>query len=125
MQLALSDMSDGTFVTYLIALTISGILLLIMAIGGFFKETRGSRILSAAIGVAFLGYAFYLSFIFTGGTVWMSYYVFIVPVLVIANIVRSRKEKALEDARANHAAEVTGWGMNPAPTPPKDQAPPA
>jgi hypothetical protein len=113
MQLAVSEMSDGTFDFYLVALTVSGLLLLILAIGGFFKESTGSRLLSGAIGVVFLGYAFYLFFIFTGGTVWMSYYVFIVPVLVIVNIVRSRKEKALEDARTNHAAEATGWGMNP------------
>jgi fatty acid desaturase len=126
MQLAVSEMSDGTFDLYLVALTVSGLLLVILAIGGFFKETRGSRLFSGLIGAAFLGYAFYLFFIFTGGTVWMSYYVFIVPVLVIMNIVRSRKEKTLQDARANHAAEATGWNMNAAPptVPPAQAAPP-
>jgi hypothetical protein len=123
MQLAVSEMSDGTFDFYLVALTVSGLLLLILAIGGFFKESTGSRLFSGAIGVVFLGYAFYLFFIFTGGNVWMSYYVFIVPVLVIMNIVRSRKEKALANAQANHAAEATGWGMNPG-TPAPGQTPP-
>jgi len=101
MQLALSEMSDGAFVTYLIALTISGVLLLVMAIGGFFNETRGTRIISGVVGVVFLGYAVYLAFIFTGGAVWMPLYVFIVPALLIGNIIRRRRERALEDARAN------------------------
>jgi len=132
MQLAVPEMSTGTFDFYRVALTVSGLLLLILAIGGFFKETRGSRIFSGVVGLIFLGYAFYLFFIFTGGNVWMSYYVFIVPVLVIVNIVRSRKERALADAQANHAAEATGWNMNPttppappAQTPTTDQAPTA
>jgi len=130
MQLALSEMSDGAFVTYLIALTISGVLLLVMAIGGFFNETRGTRIISGVVGVVFLGYAVYLAFVFTAGAVWMPLYVFIVPALLMGNIIRRRRERALEDARTNHAAEATGWGITPgtaaAPVPPPAQpGPPA
>ena len=136
MQLAVSEMSNGTFDFYLVALTVSGLLLVILAIGGFFKESAGSRILSGVIGAVFLGYAFYLFFIFTGGNVWMSYYVFIVPVLVIVNIVRDRKERANAAAAApTNPAQAGGWNMTPGapgmppaqpgPSAPTDQRPTA
>jgi hypothetical protein len=58
----------------------------------------------------------------------MPLYVFIVPALLIGNIIRRRRERALEDARANHAAEATGWGMTPGapatPQPPSTDQPP-
>jgi fatty acid desaturase len=114
MQLAVSEMSDGSFNGYMVALTISGLILLALAIGGFFKASKGSRIFSGVVGLAFLGYAFYLFFIFTGGAVFVSYYVFIVPVILIVNLFRSRKEKQ-QQAEVQVAAPM---GQPPAPPTP-------
>ena len=116
MQLAVSDMSDGAFNGYMVALAISGLVLLVLAIGGFFRESKGSRIFSGVVGLAFLGYAFYLFFIFTGGTVFVSYYVFIVPVVVIVNLFRSRKENQ-RAADAQVAAVAHGPAATSAPSP--------
>jgi hypothetical protein len=120
MQLAVSEMSGGSFDGYMVALTISGLILLVLAIGGFFKESKGARIFSGVVGLAFLGYAFYLFFIFTGGTVFISYYVFIVPVILIVNLFRSRKEK---QQAADAQVAAASYGAGPAAYP--QQAPTA
>ena len=83
---------DSTFSTYVVALLGSGLILLLMALIGF-GANAGSRILNAVIGLAMIGYGVYLGFISESDTYWMSYYVFIVPVLLIINIFRSRKSK--------------------------------
>jgi hypothetical protein len=85
--------ADSTFSIYVVALLGSGLILLLMAAIGF-GATAGSRILNAVIGLVMIGYGVYLGFIFAGGTYWMSIYVFIVPVLLIINIFRSRKSKS-------------------------------
>ena len=83
---------DPTFSTYVVALLGSGIILLLMAAIGF-GASAGARVLNAIVGLAMLGYGVYLGFIFTGVEYWMAYYVFIVPVLLIINVFRSRKSK--------------------------------
>jgi hypothetical protein len=92
MHLALSDMSNAEFNLYVVALAVSGVLMLILAGIGFGAQVS-ARVLSAVFGFLFLGYAFYLYFIFTTGTVWESYYVFIVPILFIVQVVQVWKAK--------------------------------
>ena len=84
---------DSQLSIYIVALFGSGLLLLLMAAIGF-GATGGSRALNAIIGLAMIGYGVYLGFILKpGDTYWMAYYVFIVPVLLIINVFRSRKSK--------------------------------
>jgi hypothetical protein len=48
------------------------------------------------IGLGFLGYAFYLFFLFNGGTFRLFYYPFILPVLLVIQAVRHRKNRAAQ-----------------------------
>lgn len=84
---------DSQLSTYIVALLGSGLILLLMALIGF-GASGGSRVFNAIVGLAMIGYGVYLGFVLKDGeTYWMAYYVFIVPVLLIINIVRSRKSK--------------------------------
>jgi hypothetical protein len=94
MNLAVTEVSDGMFTTYVVALGISGIVLLLAAAIGF-GSTAGARVLSGIIGLGFLGYAIYLQFFLADGAEFrMFFYAFIAPVLAIINIFRSRKPAA-------------------------------
>jgi 4-amino-4-deoxy-L-arabinose transferase-like glycosyltransferase len=105
MNLAVIEMNGQMFLGYIAALAVSGLLLLVTAIAGF-RTGTGSRVLSGLFGVGFLGYAIYLFFFFDGtGTVFISYYVFVVPILMIVNVVKSRKA-AKEAAEAPQAPQV-------------------
>jgi hypothetical protein len=101
MNLAVTEMSDTTFLAYIAGLGISGLILLVLAIAGF-GAGAGSRVLSGLFGLGFIGYAIYLAFFFTGGTVGIFLYVFIAPILLIINVVKSRKA-AREAASATQA----------------------
>jgi hypothetical protein len=90
------------------ALAISGLLLIFLGAAGFGAQ-GGARVLSLVVGVGLAGYAFYLNFVFTGGTYFMPIYAYVAPILVIINIFRSRNE-------SKQAAET--------PPPPPPMAPP-
>lgn len=92
MNLAVTEVSDGVFNAYVIALAVSGLLMLLVAAVGL-GSTGGARLLSGLFGLGFLGYAIYLEFFMTTGEFRMFYYAFIAPVLVIINVIRSRKAK--------------------------------
>jgi len=88
--------SESTFMTYVIALGVSGALLLLIALIGF-GSTVASRVVSAVVGLAFAGYAIYLQWIMADDATFnIYYYAFIVPVLVIIQVFRSRKQKKEE-----------------------------
>ena len=103
MNLAVTEFSDGAFNAYVIALAVSGILLLLAAVIGF-GATTGSRVISGLVGLGFLGYAIYLEFFFEGGQFRILTYAFVVPVLVLINVFRSRKQKREAEAAAAAAA---------------------
>ena len=86
---------DSTLDLHIYALGISGIVLLFMGIAGF-GATVGSRVVSVLVGLAALGYGAYLAFFLEGSKYYISYYVYILPVLLIINAFRS--------AKANRAA---------------------
>lgn len=93
MNLAVTEISEGTFQAYVIALGVSGLLLLLTAAIGF-GSTAGARVISAIIGLGFLGYAVYLEFFMPEDqTFSIFYYAFIVPIVVLINVFRSRKAK--------------------------------
>jgi hypothetical protein len=89
--LAAIDTSDGVVVAYIAALVISGVLLVALGAINFIKQSVGFRILNVLIGLAFLGYAFYLLFLFNGGEIRIFFYAFIVPVILIVQAVRQSR----------------------------------
>jgi phosphate/sulfate permease len=96
--------SDSTFMMYVIALGVSGALLLLVALIGF-GSTVASRVISAVVGLAFAGYAIYLQFLMPDDATFNIFYAaFIVPVLVLIQVFRSRKQKREADAAGTPAA---------------------
>ncbi|GAA2640798.1 hypothetical protein GCM10010399_88060 [Dactylosporangium fulvum] len=89
--LAVTEMSDGMFLGYIAALGISGLLLLALAVQPFLKTSIGLRVLNGLFGVGFLGYAFYLFFIFDGGSVQIFFYAFVAPILLLVQTIRQAK----------------------------------
>jgi hypothetical protein len=122
MNYAVTELNDTTFNLYSALLAISGILLAVTAATGFGGRSVGARILNGIFAVAFLAYAVYLQFIFTSGTVFISYYVFVVPILLIVQAFRNRtaaKQQQAAAAQANatatpYASPATGY-PNPQP----------
>jgi len=94
------DLGDNTFLAYVIALFVSGGILLVLALAGFGAST-GSRILSGLFGLGFVGYSVYLAFFFDGGEYRIFIYAFIVPILLIVNVVKSRKANQEASAQAS------------------------
>jgi hypothetical protein len=71
------------FSIYVLFLMLAGIVMVVTAGPMGRNLAKGARILNAVLGVGFFGYGFYLAFMFNGGTYFMFYYVFILPVLLI------------------------------------------
>ena len=91
MNLASLDVYDQEVKVYVIALVVSGVLLLATALIGF-GSTAGARVLNAIVGLVALGYAGYIYFA-EPDTVRIFLYAFILPALLIINVFRSRKAK--------------------------------
>jgi hypothetical protein len=92
--LASIDMGNTGFVAYVAALAGSGVLLVVLGAINFIKQSVGMRILNIVIGLAFLGYAFYLFFIFEGGTYRIFIYAFLLPVLLIVQAIRQSRAQS-------------------------------
>jgi hypothetical protein len=97
MPLAVTEVNDTTFLVYVGALAVSGLVLAILAIGGFGLSV-GLRLLNGLFALGFLGYAVYLYFIFEGGEFRMFWYAFVLPVVLIIQAIRGRKAKAGAEA---------------------------
>lgn len=77
---------DATFSAYVVALLFSGLALLIASAAA--KDR--TRWLDLLFGVGFLGYGFYLGFLFEGGSYQMFFYAFIVPIVMIVRTIKER-----------------------------------
>jgi hypothetical protein len=88
---ALVELSATTELIYVVALVLSGVLLLVF--GGIgFGQSVGMRVLNAVIGLAFLGYAFWIFFMSKpGDTIRIIFYVFIVPIALVVQAFRNRR----------------------------------
>lgn len=106
------ELSDGQFTAYLVALATSGIIMLVLGIGGF-GAGAGSRILSALFGLGFFGYSVYLAFFFDGDEFRIFVWAFVLPILFIVNVVRSRRAQAAAPA-APAAAQPASQPAAPA-----------
>jgi hypothetical protein len=109
-------MSDGAFLGYVALLVVSGIALMALSVGGFGQSVL-VRVLDAWFGLGFLGYSFYLLFIFEGGDVQIYYYAFVAPVLAFVKVFRAhraQRDQRPTVAYAPPAAPASFGGSAPA-----------
>ena len=99
-------MSDGAFLGYILLLAISGMLLLALGVGGF-GQAVGARLADGLFGVGFLGYAFYLFFVFDGGEVRILFYAFVVPIVGVIQAVTAYRARRVS-AASRYASFVPG-----------------
>jgi hypothetical protein len=103
--LALGEISDGTILAYIGALAVSGFALLLVSalpIG----TPSNTRVINVLLAAAMLGYAVYLLFLEQGGTVFIFWYVFVLPVVLVFRTFKSAKanREAKREAAAQRAA---------------------
>ncbi len=103
-------MSDGTFYGYILLLAVSGIALTVLAARGFGQST-GLRVIDGLFAAGFLGYAFYLLFVFDGGQVRILFYAFIVPIVAVSKVIKERR--AVREARTLLPPGPIGTGAVP------------
>ena len=114
MNYAVTELNTTTFNLYSALLAISGILLAVTAATGFGGRSVGARIVSGLFAVLFVGYAIYLQFIFTSGTVFISFYVFVVPILLIVQAFRNRTAAKQQQAAAAQSSAISTPYASPA-----------
>ena len=77
------------FNVYIFFLIASGVAMLVM--GGLrLPYARRSRVLNFILGAAFVIYGLYLLLFFTGGHVFIFFYAFILPILMVVRFFRER-----------------------------------
>ncbi len=109
---AINDVSDSTYLTYLVALGVCAALMLVIAAVGFGASVT-PRLFSGATGLVFLGYGIWVALIRPKDGVFAMYPVgFILPVLVIGFVLYSRISNREIDAelaaeRAKRIADRT------------------
>jgi hypothetical protein len=118
MPLAANVVSDTEFNLYLIALVVSGVMLAILAISGFGASSVGERALNGLFAAGFLGYAFYLFFIFGGGGFTEFYYAFAVPVILLVKAVQGWRARKAQEAAAGAPSAAAAPSATPAPEQP-------
>jgi hypothetical protein len=84
--------TDPGFSAYVLLLMFAGIVMLVMASPTVKHSTTGLRALNALFGIGFLGYGFYLAFLFDGGGYIVFFQAFILPLLLIVRTVRGAME---------------------------------
>ncbi|MFF7587120.1 hypothetical protein ACFZCK_06435 [Kitasatospora purpeofusca] len=80
---------DPLFSWYVVLLAFSGIALLVIGAVNVGGLKAGWRVLNVLVGLGFAGYAYYLAFVFEGGTYAIFFKAFILPVLLIINAVKA------------------------------------
>ncbi|MER7754362.1 hypothetical protein [Kitasatospora sp. NPDC097643] len=108
---------DPLFAWYVVALGASGVLMLVLgafSFGGGIKA--GARVLIVLAGLGFLGYAYYMAFMFQGREYVLFYKVFILPVAIIFYGVKTIVERGNAKAAAQRATpQPAGYHPNAAP----------
>lgn len=75
------------FSWYCVLLVVSGALMTALSV--LPGQSRGGRIANLVFGIGFCCYGFYLIFLFSGGTYFIFFKAFILPVILIANTFKS------------------------------------
>ncbi len=90
--------SNSTYTTYLVALGVCAVLMLVIAAVGFGASVT-PRLFSGALGLVFLGYGVWVAFIRPKDGVFAMYPVgFILPILVVGLVLYSRVSNREIDA---------------------------
>jgi TM2 domain-containing membrane protein YozV len=100
--------SHALFSWYVVLLLVSGAIMLVLAAVRVGQRPAG-RIINLIFGLGFLGYGIYLGFIFTGGTYFLFFKAFIVPVVLLIGSARSAMAR-----RRAQAAAATAVATPPA-----------
>jgi hypothetical protein len=80
--------ADPTFSAYVLLLMFSGIVMVVMASPVVKRSTLPLRLLNGVLGVAFFGYGFYLTFFFQGGSYFILFKAFVLPVVLLFRTVQ-------------------------------------
>jgi hypothetical protein len=101
----------AAFSWYCILLMFSGIAMLVTAVLKY--QTTQRRVIRAIFGIGFLGYGFYLAFIWGGGHYLVFFQAFVVPVLLIIDTIRSQaaRRKLAQPASFLGPRGSAGGGM--------------
>jgi hypothetical protein len=114
--------AEPLFSWYVVALAFSGISVLVFGALPIAGLKVVLRIVSILVGLGLLGYAYYLAFVFEGGTYTLYYKVFIVPIAVIVASVKAIVERS--NAKNQQAAPPVGaYNPNAPYNPNAQQAP--
>jgi hypothetical protein len=101
--------THSLFSWYVVLLLLSGIVMLVLTAMRVGQNPAG-RIFNLLVGVGLLGYGIYLGFIFNGGTYVVFFQVFILPVLLAINSLRSAARRR---ASAIPQVSVPNTSANP------------
>jgi cation transport ATPase len=83
------------FSAYAVALLVAGVVLFVLAGLSAARRAKTSAVVTCAVvGAAAFGYGFYLIFMFQGGTYFVSYYVFVLPILLVVRVLQAQKSGA-------------------------------
>ncbi|MGV9662667.1 hypothetical protein ACWDUL_28805 [Nocardia niigatensis] len=77
---------------YVGLLALSGVIMLVLAAVRQ-GQSSASRTVNGIFGAVYLGYAFYLAFLFDGGSYLIFFQAFILPVVMVVNYFRNRTPK--------------------------------
>jgi predicted lipid-binding transport protein (Tim44 family) len=117
--------ADPAFSAYVVLLMFSGVAMIIMASPTVKHSTMGVRALNALFGVGFLGYGFYLAFLFHGGGYVIFFKAFILPVLMIFRTIRSARASRAQELRTGTPAPAQGQPASGLPAAPHSAQPTA
>jgi hypothetical protein len=93
MNAALGEISAGQELAYIGLLCVSGLIAIAIGAVGFGLTSVGQRVLNVVIGLAFVGYGLYL-LIGEPETVYIIWYVFIVPIVLIINVIKAARARS-------------------------------
>lgn len=99
--------NNAGFSAYCVALLVAGLIMLVLAGIAVVQRMGTAAIISTTVaGLAGLGYALYLIFLFQGGTYYMSLYIFILPIVVVAQFVQTRPPQGWNKQAKQHQQQV-------------------
>jgi hypothetical protein len=110
--------SNAGFSWYCVLLVIGGLTMVVL--GRSRRQSRPGLTLNLVLGIVFLCYGVYLTFNFRGGHYFVSYWVLLLPIVLVTRTIRSSngekvrqreetkqaRHAELQEAQEAHAAEV-------------------
>ncbi|MFB7911175.1 hypothetical protein [Kitasatospora sp. NPDC056076] len=86
--------NEPGFSWYVVLLALSGAIMLVLGVLPLRGLKVGMRILNIVIGLGFAGYAYYLAFVFEGGTYRIFFQALILPIAMIVATVKAVVERS-------------------------------